>query len=147
VVNERNRLLTQPWNLLQNWRTVLAVIFIATFAVAIACGWFWMGVLAPAILRPFGVPLRFGFLRRLDRLNQHLSRNQYVWSFGVFSWGFGMFLFFVTARYLQWKLLGDRFLSTTSTLVAFLLWLIMGWLVGALGAPHHRGVAPSGRNC
>jgi hypothetical protein len=29
-----------------------------------------------------------------NRRNQHLSKRQYVWSFGVFAWGTGAFLFF-----------------------------------------------------
>ena len=105
-----------------------------------------MGVAAPAILRGIGVPVAFGG-RRLDRRNQHLSRTQYIWACGVFEWGVGMFVFFTVAKYLEWKLLGERFsyLSPVHIIVGLLTWLGVGWLFGALSAPHREGTDLSGR--
>ena len=48
----------------------------------------WVGLLAPLILRGFGTPMAIGFWR-LDRLNRHLSKRQYLWGYGVFSFGVG----------------------------------------------------------
>ena len=98
-----------------------------------------MGFAAPAILRTFGVPVASG-MWRLDRRNQHLNKMQYVWGFGVFSWGLGMFLFFTVSRYLDWKLLDDKFsrLSPVRILFYFLIWLAAGWITGIFGAPHRE---------
>ena len=119
---------------------------LATFLIAIVCGLLWMGVVAPAILRAFGVPVAISFWR-LDRRNQHLSRTQYIWAFGVFSWGVGMFVFFTVSKYLEWRLLGDRFsyLSPVHSIVGLLTWLAVGWLFGVLSAPHREGTDLSGR--
>lgn len=107
------------------------------FLVAIACALLWIGIMAPAILRGFGVPVAFGS-RRVDRLNQHLSKTQYVWACGVFSWGLGMFLFFTVLRYLEWKLLGDRFSFASYIIVGLPVWVAAGWLFGVFTAPHRR---------
>lgn len=113
------------------------------FLGAIACGWLWVGLIAPAILRSFGVPIAFG-MWRLDRRNQNLSKAQYVWAFGVFSWGLGMFLFSTVWKYLEWRLLGDRFsYSISAQLIAgLLIWLLAGLLMGVLGAPRRKGADP-----
>jgi hypothetical protein len=122
------------------------MIVLAPFLIAIVCGLLWMGVVAPAILRAFGVPVARWVLR-LDRRNQHLSRTQYIWAFGVFQWGLGMFVFFTVSKYLEWRLLGDRFsyLSPVRIMVWFLTWLAAGWLVGVFGARHREGTDLSGR--
>jgi uncharacterized protein YneF (UPF0154 family) len=66
-----------------------------------------------------------------------MGTSQYVWAFGVFSWGLGMFLFFTVARYLEWKLLADRFsfLNLRGAIVTLLISLVMGCLFGAFTAP------------
>lgn len=116
------------------------------FLSAIACVSLWVGVIAPAILRSFGVPMAFG-VWRLDRRNQRLSRAQYIWAFGVLSWGLGIFLFSTVWKYLEWKLLGDRFsYSSPARIVAGLLtWLLLGFLVGVFSAPRRKGADPSSR--
>jgi hypothetical protein len=105
-----------------------------------------MGLAAPGILRIFGVPVAYGTLR-IDRRNQHLSRTQYVWTCGVFRWGLGMFLFFAMSRYLDWRLLGDKFsyLSPMRTLGLLLTWLAAGWLFGVFGAPHREDADSTNR--
>jgi hypothetical protein len=122
------------------------MIVLAPFLIAIVCGLLWMGVVAPAILRAFGVPVA-RWVWRLERRNQHLSRTQYIWAFGVFQWGLGMFVFFTVSKYLEWRLLGDRFsyLSPVRIIVWFLTWLAVGWLVGVFGARHREGTDLSGR--
>lgn len=113
---------------------------LAIFVLAIGCGLAWVGLVAPALLRAFGVPVAQG-VWRLDRRNQHLSRTQYVWFFGVFAWGLGMFLFFTISRYLEWKLLGDRsaFQHATQLIMSLLVWLLSGWLFGLWTAPPRNG--------
>ena len=98
-----------------------------------------MGFAAPAILRTFGVPVAFG-VWRIDRSNQHLNRTQYVWACGVFRWGIGMFVFFTISRYLDWRLLGDKFsrLSPMGIFGAFLAWIAAGWVFGVFSAPHRE---------
>jgi hypothetical protein len=114
----------------------LAVITVANFLIAAACGLLWTTFAAPAILRLLGIPVAFG-IWRIDRRNQHLTKTQYVWGFGVFMWGIGMFLFFVIARYLDWKLLGVKI--PMNIFVALVTWLTAGWLVGVLGARRREG--------
>ncbi|HKW76694.1 MAG TPA: hypothetical protein VJN64_14280 [Terriglobales bacterium] len=113
---------------------------LAIFLIAIGCGLAWAGLVAPTLLRVFGLPVALG-VWRLDRRNQHLSRTQYVWFFGVFTWGLGMFLFFTISRYLEWKLLGDRSANQHSTQIigALLIWLLAGWLFGLWTAPPRNG--------
>src|SRR5689334_17541178 len=80
----------------------------AILLVGVMCWLSWMGLVAPAILRTFGVPVAFG-IRQLNRHNRNLTRMQYVVAWGIFAWGLGMFLFFVVHHYLEWKLLGYAF--------------------------------------
>ena len=114
--------------------------------IPIICALFWIGVVAPTILRSFGVPIAFGFWR-LGRRNERLSKAQYVWAFGVFSWAGGMFLFLFLHRYLEWKLLGDRFPYPTPRhiIVGLLQCLLLGWLVGVLSSPNRKGTDPTPR--
>jgi hypothetical protein len=107
------------------------VTAIANFLIAGACGAMWTGLVAPTILRTFGVPVAFG-MWRINRRNQNLSRTQYVWGCGVFMWGLGMFLLFVISRYLDWKLLGVKI--PIRIFWSLLTWLTAGWLLGVLSA-------------
>lgn len=110
--------------------------FLANFVIAAACGLGWTNFAAPAILRTFGVPLAFG-MWRIERRNQTLNRTQYVWALGVFTWGLGMFLFFVILRYLDWKLLGANLpIRIFGTL---LTWAAAGWLIGVLTVRNREG--------
>ena len=106
------------------------------FLVAILVFLLWAGVVAPAVLRSFGVQMAYGCWR-LDRRNQHLSKRQYVWGFGVVAWGVGMFLFSTTWSYLFSIPMPNRFsqMRDTRIIVELLIWLTMGWLVGVLSAP------------
>lgn len=117
--------------------------FALVFLTAVACAWCWMGLIAPAILRSFGVPLAFG-LWRLDRRNQNLSRSQYVWAFGVFSWGVGMFLFWTMAGYLQWRVLSDpsEYPTLRRTIGGVVIWFTTGLLFGTFTAPRRRNGQP-----
>jgi hypothetical protein len=56
-----------------------------------------------------------------------------------------MFLFFAVWKYLEWKLLADRFsfLSPTKSMVSLLIWLVTGWLFGVFSAPSHKGNSAS----
>ena len=132
--------------MLLNWRKVLAVTALANFLIALACGLVWMGFAGPAILRAFGVPVAFGTWR-IDRRNQYLNRAQYVWACGVFRWGLGMFLFFAISKYLDWRLLGNRFsyLSPMRTFGLLLTWLAAGWLFGVFSAPHREDADSASR--
>jgi hypothetical protein len=115
---------------------------LAVFLIAIVSAACWIGLVAPAILRCFGVPIAFG-LWRLDRRNQSLSKTQYVWAFGVFSWGLGMFFFSTVADYLGRKLLGAT--SPMHATVGLLMWLGAGWLLGVLNAPRRKRSDMTGR--
>lgn len=120
---------------------MLAVTGLTIPLIAIACLSLWIGVLAPAILRSFSVPIPFG-LWRLDR--QEFTKVQYVWAFGVFSWGLGMFLFSTVWKYLEWKLLGDKFSyqSLAHILVGLLIWVLAGFLFGVFSEKHRKGRRP-----
>jgi hypothetical protein len=123
------------------------MIVLAAYLIAIVCGLLWMAVVTPAILRAFGVPVAIA-IWRLDRRNQHLGRTQYIWACGVFQWGVGMFVFFTVSRYLESRLLGERFssfLSPVGITVGLLTWLAVGWLFGVFSAPHREGTDLSGR--
>jgi len=117
---------------------------LAALIISIACALFWTGVAAPATLRVFGVPVAFG-VWRLDRRNRHLSRTQYVWAFGVFSWAVGMFFFSVVFGYLRWKLLGEQFAYPTPRHIAvdLLVCLLMGWVIGVLSSANRNTVDPT----
>jgi hypothetical protein len=139
ILNECNGLISPVDKILINWDKVLVVTALANFLIAIACGLLWVGFAAPAILRTFGVPVAFGAWR-IDRRNQHLKRTQYVWACGVFMWGLGMFVFSTIFRYLDWRLLGDKFshLSAMRVLEEFLTWLVVGLAFGVFSAPHRK---------
>jgi FtsH-binding integral membrane protein len=115
------------------------VLSISLLLVAVASLLLWHGVVAPAIMRLVGVPLRGGFWRT-DLRNQHLSKGQYVWAFGIFTWGIGMFLFMNVWDYLQWRVIGDTFLRLDAKHVAltFLIWVVAGCFVGFAGYRHRR---------
>ena len=107
-----------------------------TFAVPISIfvAWLWMGVVAPSIVRPFGVPMAYGYWR-LDRRNQHLSRRQYVWGFGVFAWGMGMLLFIISQSFGERLLSGRSLPSTRGWIIWVAATFVLGWLFGELTAP------------
>lgn len=95
----------------------------------------WIGMLAPGILRIFGVPMISGFWR-LDRLNQHLSKLQYVWGYGVFSFGIGMFMLSALMDYPKWGRTYERTPATVSDIaLRLLIWLAAGGFVGSLSRP------------
>jgi len=75
--------------------------------IALLAAVLWIGILAPAILRIFGIPMAFGFWR-LDRRNRHLSRGQYAWGFGVFSFGIGSLFLSALRDYLNWGRIPGR---------------------------------------
>jgi hypothetical protein len=112
---------------------------LGSFLVAVLGGLLWIGFVAPTILRALGVPMALGYWR-LDRRNQRLTKWQYVWGFGVFSWGVGMFLFSAVWAYLFSKPIFYGFSRPTLThLVSELVtWLAAGWLVGFFSAPRHN---------
>ena len=95
----------------------------------------WIGLLAPIILRIFGIPMAIGFWR-LDRLNQHLSTRQYVWGLGVFSFGIGLLLLTGLREYLDWRIVKNGTTPFTSIHVAsrLLTWIFAGWIIGSYGA-------------
>jgi hypothetical protein len=97
-----------------------------------------MGFVAPAILSAFGVAMACACWR-LDRRNQHLSERQYVWGFGVFSWGTGMVLFSAILDYLFSKPISYRFSHPTvrHVVIELVVYLAAGWLVGVFTAPKH----------
>jgi len=111
-----------------------AILFIAA-----ACGLLWIGVIAPAILRSLGFPIALGFR------NQHLSRTQYVWAVGVFSFGLGSFLFSIVSEYLEWKLLGEQlsYPSPTHIIVGLVIWPLAGWSFGVITAPRRKNGTPN----
>jgi len=116
---------------------------LVVFLIAILSWLFWIGVVAPAILLRLGVPIAFG-LWRIDRRNQSLSRKQYVWAVGVFTFGIGMFFFSATFQYDDWKLVGAP-MSPMHIMVRLLGCLAGGWLFGLLSAPHRKGTDLTGR--
>lgn len=115
------------------------MIFLGNYLIAILAALLWAGFLAPAILRALGVPMAYG-LWRLDRRNKHLSKRQYIWGFGVVTWGVGMILFNTICSYLVSKPIPDRPAQTSAarTVVGLLSSLIMGWLFGVLSAPRNN---------
>jgi len=113
------------------------------FLIAVMSALFWVGLVAPAILRRFGVPIAFGAWR-IDRRNQSLSKRQYVWAVGVFSWGIGMFFFYAISGYLDWKTLGPS-TSPMHIMVWLLGWLATGWLMRVLSEPLRKGTDLTGR--
>jgi hypothetical protein len=115
------------------------VTALADLLIPMACAVLWMVFGAPAILRSFGLPVVPGTWR-MDRSNQPLSTTQYVWAWGVFRCGIGMFLFFAISRYLDWRLRGDSFSRLSPKLIfgALLIWLAVGWVVGVMGAPYRE---------
>jgi hypothetical protein len=119
---------------------------LANSLIGITCGLLWMGFAGPAILRALGLPVAFG-MWRMDRRNQHLDRTQYVWTCGVFRCGLGMFLYFTISRYLDWRLLGDKFsyLSPRVIFVGLFICLGAGWVSGLFGAPHRTGADSTSR--
>jgi hypothetical protein len=114
--------------------------YLLCFLVAILVGWLWMGFIGPSILRVFGVPAKFG-LWRLDRRNQHLSKQQYVWGFGVFIWAVGMVLSTTTWDYLNWRFAGDKLTPHDAAHIAMRIAIFLGGglFVGAFsGSSRHR---------
>ena len=115
------------------------VTALTSFFIALLSAWLWTWFVAPAILRAFGVPMVSGQWR-WNRRNEHLSKRQYVWGYGVFAWGTGMFLFFARRDYLSWRMLGDTFSHPTPArvLLELIIFLGAGWTVGAYAAPEHN---------
>ena len=114
------------------------MIALASFVVAISVAWPWSSFVAPAIIRIFGVPMASGW--RLARRNQHLSKLHYVWGYGVFSVGSGLFLFATIRQCLYCKLIVDRFphLSGPNLALRLLICLAAGLLFGAFTAPERE---------
>ena len=111
------------------------VTALASFLIPLLAAWLWAWFVAPAVLRAFGVPMASGQWR-WNRRNQHLSKRQHVWGYGVFAWGAGTFLFFALRDYLSWRMTGDRFSQPTPVRVALelIIFLGAGWTVGAYRA-------------
>jgi len=103
-----------------------------------ACLWVWL--LAPAVLRAFGVPMVYGPWPWNLRHNQHLSKRQYLWGYGVFTFGTGMFLFSALRDFLAWRMRGDLFSHPTPARIVLelVIWLGVGLTVGAYGAPERK---------
>jgi hypothetical protein len=78
----------------------------------------------------FGVPARISPWR-IDRRNQHLTRNQFIWSIGVLGFGMGMLLLFATLSYGE-----GRHITLRSVSVWLLGALICGFGIGFSSAPH-----------
>jgi len=98
----------------------------------------WIGFVAPTILRAFRVLMAYGWWR-MDRRNRHLSKRQYVWSFGVFSMGIGVFFLTALRDYLPWELAGERHSHLeASVLIRLIISLAIGWLVTSLTVPQQR---------
>ena len=110
---------------------------LAILLIAMTCSLLWIGIVAPAILRALGVPVSFG-VWRIDRLNQHLSRTQYVWALGMFVWGLGLFWFFTVFDLVTWKLLGAFQSSPMRIIKELLICLAAGWLFGVFSGPHRK---------
>jgi uncharacterized membrane protein len=91
----------------------------------------WTSVVAPAICRVLGVPMAFG-IWRLDRKNSRLSRSQFLWCYGVFSFGMGIFLFNTVFDYLDWKLLSGYPLNNRSVRIVsdFVVSILCGLFFG-----------------
>ena len=119
---------------------------LAIFLVGLVCVLLWMCLLAPLILRLFGVPVTFA-VWRLDRRNQQLTRMQYVWSFGVVEWGIGMFFFFTVSDYLEWKMLGYRLSYRTpkQIIMELVTCMAIGLLLGFWSARDRNRTDVSGQ--
>jgi hypothetical protein len=121
------------------------VLAISLFLTAISCALLWVGLVAPALMRAVGIPLSGGLWRRARR-NQHLSKGQYVWAYGIFSYGIGMFLFMTVLDYLQWKLMGDAYMHRDAKhiFINLLIWLAGGCFVGVMAYRHRPDADLSG---
>ena len=93
----------------------------------------WTSVIAPVLVRAVGVPMAIGFWRQ-DRKNRHLNKPQYVWAYGAFGFGLGVFFFLTVWDYLKWKLLADQFshFNSRQLIVRLAISLSVGLVVGLI---------------
>lgn len=113
--------------------------------IGIGCPLLWAFLLMPLLARVFGLRMKMAFVRE-PRSNNHLSRLQHVFAWGVLSWGLAMFLFLVILESGDSLLTMHPFAHTNPVRVAYALSIcvISGALFGVWDAPKSR--RPSATN-
>lgn len=115
------------------------MVFLAILVGAAGSAVLWMSFLAPSIAHLFGAPLAFGFWR-LDRKNSHLSKTQFLWWFGVFTFGVGIFLYGAVFDLLRLTLLHEHLSFSRSSVGGFVIAILGGLLVGLTSAPKGKPI-------
>jgi hypothetical protein len=112
---------------------------LAVPVIAVASTVLWTGVVAPIIARVVGVPMRIGFWGQA-RKNEHLTEAQFVWAYGVFAFGGGLFLLFRLMDYLQRTLLSDQLSRPSARRVAVQIAAAcaLGLVCGLVNVRHHN---------
>ena len=107
---------------------------VLVYLCAIASSMLWIGIVAPLIVRIFGVPHKLGFWR-IDRRNQHLRADQYFWCVGVLSFGGGLSLLMTLLDFLEAKVLGEKATNPSYTLVHIGIGVVAGVIFGSTSGP------------
>jgi hypothetical protein len=144
LVRQRNKYPSAPEKLRDNG-SVLAIFgeaFMKGLLVQFACisaALLWVCFVGPWIARLCGIPVRAAFWT-MNQQNQHLTRFQFVWAFGVLVYGVGMFIFSLAPDTLQRILLEKRWSAKLADLgFSLAITVFMGILIGFWCAPTQTG--------
>ncbi len=111
---------------------------LAVWLTAVAAAVLWMSLFAPwFISRHFGATCAFGFWS-LDRAESRLTHGQFVWWFGVFTFGVGIFLYGAVFDILRIYLLHEDLSLATNSLGGSVTALVVGSLIGWISAPRQQ---------
>ena len=102
----------------------------------------WISFIGQWVARLCGLPVRAAFWR-IDRQNQHLTRLQFVWAFGVLVFGIGMSIFNFDSDVIQRVLLDKRWSAKVFDVgFEIALSVFMGIVVAFWCAPTQLGKSP-----
>jgi hypothetical protein len=104
--------------------------------IGLGCPLVWAWLVVPLIARLFGLRLKMAFVAEPSS-NNHLSRWQYVFIWGVLSWGLAQFFLLVFLDSADSLLTTHPFAQASPgrILYAFSICLISGALLGLWSAP------------
>src|SRR6185437_9433659 len=101
----------------------------------------WCSFVTPWIARRFGVPVNSAWWTK-ERQNQHLTKPQFIWIFGVLELGLGYFIWITLRDAAGLFVEKNRHFGSSDITFALGMCLFMGVVVGFICAPSQADESP-----